>query len=232
MMKKIYIVLLLVVVNNVAFAQKEEVLNVLKKYNINTNVLDPNLRDDIEKYQYHLERTVSIAGKDKVYQSSFDPSKDEANRWTLITVNGKKPSNHDVKAFNDEHAIKVHFKVDENTYKVVKDDGKMIEISYQYDLSSLDSDHQFLKDCLITLFINAKTKLLERSTELNLKNLKIKILKVTKLTSDIAYVYHEKDNTYTINNEMITIVIKMLGNEIPMITTNKYTLIVKPAAIK
>ena len=227
MMKKLFAVALFVLLNNFAFAQKDQVLAVLKKYNINEQVLDPNLRDNIEQYAYNLQRTVSLSGKDKVYQSSYDPTKDEANRWTLNSVNGKNPSKHDIKAFNDEHTIKVHFKVDESTYKVAKDDGKMIELTYQYDPSSLDSDHQFLKDCVITLFINAKTGLLEKSAELNLKNLKIKILKVTKLTSDVSYVYHQANKNYTVANETITVIIKMLGNEIPMITTNTYTLTAK-----
>lgn len=227
MMKKFFAVALFVVLHNFAFAQKDQVLSVFKKYNINEQVLDPNLRDNIEKYAYNLQRTVTLSAKDKVYQSSYDPTKDEASRWTLNTVNGKKPSKHDINAFNDEHAIKVHFKVDESTYKVAKDDGKMVEITYQYDPSSLDSEHQFLKDCVITLFINAKTGLLEKSSELNLKNLKIKILKITKLTSDVNYLYNQASKSYTVSNETITVIIKMLGNEIPMITTNTYTLTTK-----
>ena len=226
-MKKFFALALFVVLNNFAFAQKDLVLSLLKKYNINEQVLDPNLRDNLEKYAYNMQRTVTLAAKDKVYQSSYDPTQDEAKRWTLSTVNGKKPSKHDINTFNDEHAMKVHFKVDENTYKVAKDDGNNVEITYQYDPSSLDSDHQFLKDCLITLFINAKTGRLEKSSELNLKNLKIKILKVTKLTSDVTYAYNEANKNYTVANETITVVIKMLGNEMPMVTTNKYTLTAK-----
>lgn len=227
MMKKFFALALFVVLHKVAFAQKDQVMDVFKKYNINEQVLDPNLRDGMEKYAYQLERTITLSGKDKVYQSSYDPSQDESNRWTLSTVNGKKPSKHDINTFNDEHAMKVHFKVDENTYKVTKDDGNRIEITYQYDPSSLDLDHQFLKDCLITLFINAKTGRLEKSSELNLKNLKIKILKITKLTSDVNYVYNTTNKNYIISNETVTVVIKMLGNEMPMITTNKYTFTTK-----
>lgn len=226
-MKKFLVIALLVLLHDMAFAQKDQVLAVLKKYNISEQVLDPNLKDNMENYAYNVQRIVSLQGKDKVYQSTFDPTKDEANRWTLSTVNGKSPSKHDIKTFNEEHQLKVHFKVDENSYKVGRDDGNIVEISYQYDPSSLSAEQSFLKDCQITLYINAKTGLLEKSSELNLKDLHIKILKIVKLTSDIYYTYQPATKSYTIANDAVTVVVKMLGNEMPMVTSNKYTLIKK-----
>lgn len=208
----------------VAFAQKSLVLQTLKKYHVSEDVLKPNLKDNLEKYAHEVERTVSFNDKDKVYISSFDPNKQDTPQWTLVSVNGKKPSKGEQKAFDKEHNQKTDFKVDDNSYKIAKDDGNTLEITYQYDPSTIDSEHGFFKDCLFTLHINAKTGRLEKITEVNLKDLRIKILKATKLTTEVTYQYIEKDKIYVPVNDRVEVVIKMLGNEMPMITTDKYTL--------
>jgi hypothetical protein len=55
--------------------------------------------------------------------------------------------------------------------------------------------------------------------------LKLKF-KATKLTTQVTYQYIEKDKTYVPLNDRVEVVIKMLGKELPMITTDRY--IVKP----
>lgn len=222
-MKKIFLAALLLT-STTLFAQKATVLQALKKYNVTEDVLNTNLKANLEKYPHQIERTVTINEKDKVYISSFDPNKQNPPQWTLVTVNGKSPSKGDQKAFDKEHDMKTDFKIDENTLKVAKDDGNSLEISYQLDPASLDQDHGFLKDCLYTLHINAKTGRLEKLTEANLKNLKIKILKVTKMTTLINYKYIEKDKIYVPIDSRVELVIKLLGNEMPMITSEKYSI--------
>lgn len=222
-MKRIVLAALLLL-SNVAFAQKEAVLQALKKYNVSEDVLRTNLKDNLEKYSHQVQRTVTVNEKDKVFISNFDPNAQDQSKWTLTTVNGKSPSKAEQKAFDKEHDMKLDFKIDENTFKVAKDDGSSLEITFQYDPTSLDADHLFLKDCLYTLHINAKTGRLEKLTEINLKDLKIKILKVTKMSTVINYKYIEKDKVYVPIDSYIEIVIKMLGNELPMVTAEKYTI--------
>lgn len=222
-MKKL-ILAVLILSGQTLFAQKSIVLDALKKYNVSEDVLGTNLKDNLEKYAHEIQRTVTLNDKDKVYISSFDPNKQEQPQWTLVSVNGKKPSSGDQKAFDKEHNTKTNFKVDENSYKIVKDDGNTLEISYQYDPASVDSDHSFFKDCLFTLHINAKSGRLEKMTEVNLKDVKIKILKVTSLTTEVNYRYMEKDKIYVPTDNRVVVVIKMLGNELPMTTAEKYTI--------
>ena len=222
-MKKIFLAALLLT-STTLFAQRATVLQALKKYNVTEDVLNTNLKANLEKYPHQIERTVTFNDKDKVYISSFDPNKQNPPQWTLVSVNGKSPSKADQKAFDKEHDMKIDFKIDENTLKVAKDDGTSLEISYQLDPTSLDQDHGFLKDCLYTLHINAKTGRLEKLTEANLKNLKIKILKVTKMITLINYKYIEKDKIYVPIDSRVELVIKLLGNEMPMITSEKYSI--------
>ncbi len=221
-MKKL-VLIALVLSGNVLFAQKNAVLQALKKYNVSEDVLNVNLKDNLEKYAHEVQRTVTINDKDKIYLSSFEPNKQVQPQWTLVSVNGKKPSGSEQKAFDKEHNTKTDFKIDESSLKVAKDDGTTLEITYQYDPTSLDSDHIFFKDCLYTLHINAKTGKLEKMTEVNLKDVKIKFLKVTSLTTEVNYQYLEKDKTYIPINTRVVAVIKMLGNEMPMTTAEKYT---------
>ncbi|WP_343532920.1 hypothetical protein [Pedobacter sp.] len=223
-MKRLLLAIMAVLLGYSAFAQKSLVLQALKKYNVSEEVLNPNLKDNLEKYAHEVQRTVTVNDKDKVYISTFDPNKQDPPQWTLVSVNGKNPSKGEQKAFDKEHNLKTNFKVDDNSYKVTKDDGNTLEITYQYDPTTIDGDHGFFKDCLFTLHINAKTGRLKKMTEVNLKDLRIKILKAIKLTTEVTYQYIEKDKTYVPVNDRVEVVIKMLGNEMPMITTDKYTL--------
>lgn len=222
-MKKLILAVLLLS-GNALFAQKSAVLQAFKKYNVSEDVLSTNFKVNLEKYTHEVQRTVTLNEKDKVYISAFNPDQQDSLKWTLVSVNGKSPSKGEQKAFVKEHDMKLDFKIDENTFKVAKDDGNMLEVTYQYDPTSSDKDHQFLKDCLYTLHINAKTGRLEKLTEINLKDLKIKILKVTKMTTVINFKYIEKDKNYVPTDSAIEIVIRMLGNELPMLTSEKYTI--------
>jgi hypothetical protein len=222
-MKKLLLALLMLA-SHATFAQKSVVLQALKKYNVSEDVLSTNLKGNLEKYPHQVQRTITLNEKDKVYISNFDPSKQDPPQWTLVSVNGKSPSKGEQKAFVKEHDMKTDFKIDENSLKVAKDDGSTLEINYQLDPASLDKDHGFLKDCLYTLHINAKTGRLEKMTETNLKDLKIKILKVTKMATVVNYKYIEKDKIYVPVDNYVEIVIRMLGNELPMITAEKYTI--------
>ncbi len=221
-MKKLILIVLLLPCSTL-FAQKSVVLQAFKKYNVSEDVLNANLKANLEKYPHQVERIITLNDKDKVYISNFDPNKQKP-QWTLVSVNGKSPSKGEQKSVDDEHEVKVDLKVDENSLKVAKDDGSILEVNYQLDPTSLDNDHGFLKDCLYTLHINAKTGRLEKLTEINLKDLKIKILKVTKMSTEINYKYIEKDKIYVPLDNSVDIVIKMLGNEMPMLTSEKYTI--------
>lgn len=74
------------------------------------------------------------------------------------------------------------------------------------------------------MHINAKSGRLEKLTEINFKDLKIKIFKVTKMATVINYKYIEEDKLYVPTDSYVEIVIKMLGNELPMLTAEKYSI--------
>lgn len=222
-MYKLFLIGLLLI-SSTAFAQKAAVLQVLKKYNVSEDVLSTNLKANLEKYRHEVQRTVTLNEKDKVYISTFDPMKQELPQWTLVSVNGKSPSKNEQKAFTKEHDNKLDFKIDESSLAIAKDDGSQLEITYQFDPASLDKEHGFLKDCLYTIHINAKTGKMEKITETNLKDLRIKILKVTKMTTLVNYRYIEKDKLYVPTDSRVEIIIKMLGNELPMVTSEVYSI--------
>ncbi|WP_199121477.1 hypothetical protein [Pedobacter sp. ASV28] len=44
------------------------------------------------------------------------------------------------------------------------------------------------------------------------------------MTTEVTYQYIEKDKTYVPLNDRVEVIIKMLGNKLPMITTDRYTI--------
>ncbi len=220
---KYIFVFLFVFISFNSYSQKSVVLSALAKYNVDTSVLNPNLGANSMNYPYDLKRVVTTEQSEKIYLSSFNPQKTGSERWTLLSVNGKQPSGTDLKNFNKEHETVFNYKINENTLKVARDDGKILQITYRYDPASIDADHSFLKDCLFTMVINATTGKLQSVLQKNLKDLKIKIVKASKLDGHSDYMYNEKDKKYLPANCEIVVVMKLIGQQVSIITTDTYS---------
>jgi hypothetical protein len=207
----------------VALCQKSAVEEAFKKYHVSYDVLNPDLPKNSLEVPCNLKRTVTTDNGAKIYLSSYDPTKSGLSRWTLQSVNSKPPSRKELEAFDKEHSEVLSYRIDENTLKVTKDDGRKLYISYQYQPGDIDEDHSFLKDCLFTAVIDIASGKLEAVTQKNLKNLKIKIVKVVKLTGDSRYQYSEKLQKYLLQEAEVVVVAKVLGMQTPITTRDVYS---------
>lgn len=213
----------LILIPACVFSQKSAVEDALKKYHVSYDVLNPDLPKNSWEVPYQVTRTVTTDNGAKIYLSSYDPTKSGLSRWTLQSVNSKPPSRKELEAFDKEHSEVLSYRMDENTLKVVKDDGKKLYISYQYQPGSIDEDHSFLKDCLFTAVIDIASGKLEAVNQKNLKNLKIKIVKVVKLTGDSRYQYSDKLQKYLLQETEVVVVAKVLGMQTPITTRDVYS---------
>jgi len=217
--------ILLAVATGNTFGQKSEVLKAFAKYQIDESILDPALKKKPETYSFDLKYTSITSEKEKVTLATYDPSKIEAERWTVVSVDGKTPTSSEIKTFRKEHSqpSRTEGKVDESSYKTEKDDGNYLTVSYKQDPASLPAEASFMKDCRLFLTINVKTKRFEKLEAINEKPLKIKILNAQKLDLAIKFKYDEAEKRYFTESEDLDIIVKFLGNLVPIQTLSEYS---------
>ncbi|WP_316792149.1 hypothetical protein [Pedobacter frigoris] len=223
-MKKLLFLAILNLSVLISFGQKSVILESFKKNGVDPSILDPKSRDRPDNYTFDYKYTTITGNKESVILAKFDPSKPEAEQWTVTSVKGKAPGNSDIKTFRKNHGKPpVVGKIDESTYKIEKVNADFLIISYKQDPASLPDEAKFMKDCRLYLTINLKTKRLEKVQSLNEKPLKIKIFNAEKLDLVAKYRYDENEKRYFTESEDLNLMVKFLGQLAPMETISEYS---------
>jgi len=224
-MKNLLSLLLLILSALPSFAQKSLVLKTFVKHGIDTNILDPTLRQKPKNYAFDLKYTSITSDKESVTLANFDPTKPEAERWAVISVKGKAPSQSEIKTFRKTHNAPENTagQVDDNSYKIEKETADLLVVSYKQNIALIPKEASFMKDCRLYLTINLKTKRLEKLQSLNEKPLKIKIFNAEKLDLLVTYIYDEAEKHYLTVSEDLNLMVKFLGQLAPMETISEYS---------
>lgn len=224
-MRKLILIVLLNLSVLASFAQKSIVLNAFAKHGIDAKLLETAVGQRPDNYIFDFKYTSISSNKETVTLAKYDPSKPVGERWIVISVNGKTPSKGDIKSFlkNHEKQQSQTAKVDESTYKIEKENAEVLVISYKQNPATLPAEASFLKDCKLHMTINLKTKRLEKIQSLNEKPLKIKIFNAEKLDLVIKFIYNEPENRYFVESEDLNLMVKFLGQLVPMETLSAYS---------
>jgi hypothetical protein len=225
-MKKALLITILGLASVQAIAQKDVVSAALAKYKVEENLIfDDKLRAKPEDYAYDLKETVTTEGRQKVILASYDPSKAEAERWTVISADDQDPSTTEIKRFRKEHgkAAVPPMKIDESTYKIEKEEGNALTISYQFDPASLVEDNAFIKDFRVYLTVNTQIGKITKVETVNEKPFRIKTFNIPTLNTYSELAWSEADKRYMPKKDNTTMVIKILGQEATTVTILEYS---------
>lgn len=207
-----------------AFCQRSEMLKAFEKYHIDVVPIDSLTSHNELRFNFDLTTRIVTESSEKIYKSSHDATKTGYSAWDLQTVNGGPSSGIDRNTFEKQHNGKIpSLMPDTSTYKIVKDDGKELVVSYQYDPNSMINDNKFMKAALVKLFFDATTGKLLRSEGGIDKSFKIKMFKANYMTSAVSYQFNEAIRRYLPVREEVSINLNILGRAIDMITTNDYS---------
>lgn len=223
-MKKLFTVLLLSVSLLSASAQKQAVIDLLKKHHIEASILDQQSKQPVDDHAFDLKYSLINDNKEAITLASYDPSKPESERWTVISVKGKTPGKSDIKSFIKAHSKRpVAVKIDEGSFLVEKETPEYLIVSYKQDPSSLPDEAKFMKDCRMHMTINLKSKRIEQLQSLNEKPLKIKIFNAEKLDLLVKLIWNEQEQRYFTESEDMNLIVKFLGQLAPMETISVYS---------
>lgn len=224
-MKTILIQALAIMISYQSFAQKDAVVTALNKYKLDVSVLDEKLREKPTDYSFDLKETVTTEGTQKVILGHYDASKSEDDRWTVLSSDDQQPSTTEIKRFKKEHGKQPYppIKIDENSYKLEKEEAGALVVSFKPDPASLVADNSFIKDCRSYLTIDLKTGKLVKVESVNEKPLKIKMFNVPVLNSYSELTWNETEQRYFPIKDNINMTIKLLGQQVPTTTILEYS---------
>ncbi|MFC1226201.1 hypothetical protein ACFE6N_20525 [Pedobacter sp. BG31] len=192
--------------------QQSEVVKVLNRFQIDTSVLHHKAKENAAAMAFDLKQVTRTSASEKIALALFDGSKPDGNKWNLNSVNGKQPSLGQVKSFLKAHPVAPLIPViDQNSYKIVSDKDDQLVVEFRYDADKLSPENLFMKDCKGQLFINAKTKLLEKQIIQNMAPLKVNGIKIAKLLTVSTFTFNQGLKQYLPLMETTNMVIQLLA---------------------
>ena len=209
-----------------SFSQQDEIKKKFEEYNLKVDFLTENLKDADAQYSFNFKITTITSQDTKVKTGRFDATKPVGQRWILLKVNGNAPSKKELKDFDKSYNTKqddMNGKVDDNSWKIERDDDDYFVINFKYDKNTLPKKYNFLGDCTGKAYFNKKSKRLEKAKFVNDEPLKIKIFKVNDLVMDVNYAYNEDGKTYLVSKENLDMKVKLLGQLMDIDEITEYT---------
>lgn len=223
-LKGLLVLFALMVFTLAASAQKSAVLAAFSKYGIDQSLLIPGNLKAPDNYAFDLKETTITNGKSKVTVAKFDPSGAVEEQWTVVSIDGKSPSNGDIKTFRkNKTKPEKSDKTDDESYKIEKETADQLVISYKMDAASLSKDAESLKDCRLYMTIDLRTKKLSQIKLLNEKPIKIKILKADKFEMLSKYTFNDQAKHYLPLTEDLNIEAKFMGQPVTVQTITEYS---------
>lgn len=220
---------LLMFLSLTSLAQRAEVVKVLNSYQIDAKVLNNQAKEKVKTLAFDLRQTTSFSTSEKIELAAYDGSKAEGTKWTLKSVNGKRPLAKEINSF-----IKAHpdhppvATVDENSYKIISESNDKLVVEFSYLEASLTPENIFLKDCKGKLFVNKITKRIESQEVQSIAPLKIKGIKVSKLLTTSTYIFDRELGEYLITKETTNLIIQLLVMSSDSVITSEYSNYRKP----
>lgn len=205
-------------------AQKSVVSDAFSKHGLDASLLNPESLQQPEDYAYDFKQTTITAGKQTTIVAKFDPSNAKEEQWTVVSVDGKSPSKSEINTFRKNQAKQSSSDLaDDASYKIEKESGDYLVVSYKLNPGSIPKDAPFMKDCRSYLTINLKTKKLEQAQVLNEKPVKIKILSADKFDIVTKYSRNDQAKRYFAVNQTLNMQAKFMGQAVTVETTTEYS---------
>ncbi|MCX2473782.1 hypothetical protein OQZ33_05520 [Pedobacter sp. MC2016-05] len=207
-----------------AAAQRSDVVKVLVRYQIDSNVLNNRAKESAKSMAFDLRQTTSLSTSEKIEIASYNGARADGSKWVLKSVNGRHPSDSEVKSFLKAHPEQVPVAtIDQDSYKILSADHEKVVVEFSYLENSLTPENMFLRDCKGRIFINTNTKLLEKQEVQNQVPLKVKGIRITKLLTTSVYFLDQKSGVYLTREETTNLIVKLLVMTSDSVITSEYS---------
>lgn len=209
-------------------AQKSKVMDAFFKYGIDSGILNPEKTKRPDNYAFDFKQTIITSASEAVTIAKFDPANSGAERWTVVSVDGKTPSKSAVNTFRKNQSKESPaLKADDASFRIEKETADQLVISYKLDPSSLNKENGFIKDCRFYMTINIKSKKMDQIQTLNEKPVKVAILTADKFDLVVKYKWDDLAKQYLPVHEKLTMEAKFIGQAANVETITEYSNYIK-----
>jgi len=218
------VTMLIVTVNHVS-AQKKEVEKRLTEYGLSSDNVFNSFGNDNSGYACTATFTEENSEGTTEYVASYDPLKPKGSQWILKTVNGHTPAKRDLRKFNKAHNVvedEMDAQIDENSFKIVKDDDHFLVIGMKYNEATLPHKYKFLGQCEAEMYIDKEARRLYKIRFYNQGDMKVKGFTVVKLDMIVEFMSDTTSVTYLVKDETIIMDAKILGQVVEINNRNNY----------
>lgn len=222
------ILLFMVLFSATISAQKSKVSDLFFKHGIDSSILNPEKTKRPDNFAFDMKQTIITSANEAVTIAKFDPTNAEAERWTVVSVDGKSASKSATNTFRkNQNKPAPNFQVDDATYRVEKETSDQLVISYKIDPANVTKDNSFIKDCRFYMTINLRSKKLDQIQTLNEKPVKVAILTADKFDLVVKYKWDDQAKQYLPVNENLHMEAKFIGQATNVDTITEYSNYIK-----
>lgn len=205
---------ILMICNMQAAAQKSVVTAALSKYGVDPVFLDPaNLRTPAD-HAFDLKESTTTAGKTKVIRARFEPLGAGREQWKVTSVDGRSPTRYETNTFRNTREKPPVDKPDETTYRIDSETPEQLVVSYKLDAASIPKDAAVLKDCRAVLTVDLRTKQLAQLKLVNEKPVRIGPLTASKFEVVTMYAYDKQLGRYVPSKDNLDMFAAFLGKSV------------------
>lgn len=208
-----------------AFSQKAEVEKVLKEYNIPEDFFIDNLSEEDATHSFKLQTTTVTGETTSISESFFDPARPDGDRWSLLMIDGREPTEKEKKQFH-----KTHNKDEESDYgepadedwTILEDNDSELVVGFSYRAENLPRKYKFLAQCQGKILLNKGSRQLEKVEFYSVDQIKVKIFKVDKLDMVQFYQLDSETGNYLITREELLMDVRLFGQQVEVTETNEF----------
>ncbi|MCK5847205.1 MAG: hypothetical protein KAG84_07185 [Bacteroidales bacterium] len=218
-MKNLLIIALLTI-STVAFAQNDNAIELLKKYNLTTSNVLSMIDLSEAPYSYKSKISTHTFSKESntdntFYQDyTYEASKEIGERFTLTSNDGKTPTKKDIKHFNkSKNASSMSNKtvLKDEDYFVKSNDEKMLIIGFNMPKDELPSKIAYLSHLTGFIHIDKSINKIIKIEFISNEAFSMKIFHINKMIITMDVSYNEDKSVYYITKEATNSDVLMFG---------------------
>jgi len=229
-MKRLFLILAMVA--SVFTYSQNDASKILKQYGFTTETVLSVLDNSKSNYSFKVtgaNRTYSEANKTdntthRVY--SFDNSKQDGQKFSLVTVEGQTPTKKQLKRFNKEKNTvnsDSKMKLSEKDFFVKSDDDNSTIIGFNMQKDELPSKIAFMSHCTGFIHIDKKSGKITKLDIKSKESFNMKIFHVTELITTIDLAFNKEKNIYYITKEIVDTKVLVLGSVTEITIEEEYS---------
>ena len=221
MKKKILLLAFIIASIGNMVAQKSSASDVLKEFGFTTdNVLSCI---DLSNATYNFKATSetkteqeanhTTSKSNKVY--TYDATKKQGEKFTLVSINGDTPRKKDFKHFDKEKNSVTDTetqKFKEEDFFIKSNDENTAIIGFNIPKEQLNSKTAFMAHCTGYIYIDKKSGHITKIQISSNEAFNLKVFHVTQMNIDINLSYNEEHKQYYVSSEKTMMKVLILGS--------------------